>query len=177
MNDRDKLTGALSRNAFLSQLTESIDIVISNHTTLTLLCANVDNMKRFNMHNGYLLGDEMLKKFVARISPLLGEQQSIFRYGGDSFAIISMNSSCQDVSLLAKEICDDVRQNLSPPQPDNCGHKHCKGPVKVTVSIGVAEIEDNMILESILERADQLMYEAKSAGRDRVHTNCKKICK
>lgn len=80
MIGRDELTGAFNRNTFFSELEKSIDVILLNRTKLILLCANIDNMKHFNMHNGYLAGDEMLKYFVSRATSLLGNQQSLFRY-------------------------------------------------------------------------------------------------
>ena len=161
---RDELTGALNRTALFSYLSDRV----KDNANLSLICANIDNMKHFNMHNGHRAGDDLLKRFVTIVKPLLGDNHALFRYGGDSFAIVLLNISQKEVLSLAQEICDISRQKLSPPQLVDCGDPHCMGHAKISVSIGVAESSPGMTSESIVQCAEKYLLKAKLAGRDRV---------
>src|SRR6185369_5164108 len=174
MSNQDELTGALNKEALLNHLSQSVETARSNKTPLILLCANIDNMKHFNAHNGHLLGDEMLKRFVSRAAPMLDQGQLLFRYGGDWFAIVISNKTLKEVALLAEQICNDVRNNLSPAQPDNCGRENCLGPAKISVSIGMAEFEKDMTPVALLKGAEEQLNEAKCAGRDCVYFSYQK---
>lgn len=164
MEDRDTLTGAMNRIALQSYLPDAIN----KNKNVTLICANIDSMKHFNMHNGHLIGDEMLKRFVTIVEPLLDNRHLLFRYAGDSFAIASINSSLEEVQKLAQQLCEVIRNDLSPHQSKHCGDQHCMGPAKISVSIGIASSNQDTSAELLIENAERKMYEAKIAGRDRV---------
>jgi diguanylate cyclase (GGDEF)-like protein len=150
-------------------LPQNIEDALQSQEELFLLCINIDNMKHFNTHNGHVLGDELLKRFVARTTPMLGEQQKLFRYGGDWFAIVSINKTLKEVVLLAQQMCNDVRKNLSPPQPDNCGCKDCLGPASITISVGIAKLETGMTVTTLMHSAEEQLNKAKCSGRDCIY--------
>jgi diguanylate cyclase (GGDEF)-like protein len=174
MSDQDELTGALNRNTFQKHLSQSIANALHSQAKLFLVCANIDNMKHFNAHNGHIKGNEILKRFVARVAPMLGKHQKLFRYAGDSFAIIGFDANAQEVAVLAQQICDDARANLSPPQPEICEYKDCLGPARISVSIGIVELEKGMTTGDFLQRAENQIFEAKSAGGDCIYINNRK---
>ena len=120
------------------------------------------------MHNGHLIGDEMLKRFVTIAKTLLDNRHMLFRYAGDSFAIASINSSLEEVQKLAQQLCEVMRNDLSPHQSKHCGDQHCMGPAKISVSIGIANSNQDTSTELLIENAERKMYEAKIAGKDRV---------
>lgn len=166
MIDRDPLTGVLNRTAFNVRLADTINEARATGSGFALLYVDIDNMKHFNAHNGHLVGDQMLKRFVALVEPLLGKQDFLFRVGGDEFAIILPKFGCEESLHLSQQICGVVREKLTPLQPTHCGDRHCMGPAKISVSIGVALFEQNTSSENLLEIAEEKMYEAKCAGRD-----------
>jgi diguanylate cyclase (GGDEF)-like protein len=168
MNDRDELTGCMNRSAFFSCLAESIKDARKKGSKLALMYVDIDNMKHFNMHNGHSLGDVMLNRFALMVEPLLGDRHLLFRIGGDSFTIILVNTNLEETSRLAQNICDMSRKELSPPQPDTCGDQYCMGPARISASIGVVESDHDMNAEALFQRAEEKMYEAKCAGRDRI---------
>ena len=150
------------------RLADTIDKARTTGSGFALLYIDIDNMKHFNMHNGHLVGNEMLKRFVALVEPLLRDQDSLFRVGGDEFAIISPKSSREESLHLSQQICDLARDMLAPPQPTHCGDRHCMGPAKISASIGIGLFEHNMSAESLLQSVEKKMYDAKCAGRDHV---------
>jgi len=168
MNGRDDLTGVLDKSTFNGHLVEVVTEVRATGSALALLHVDIDNMKHFNLHNGPYLGDELLKRFVTIVKPLLGNRYMLYRPWGDEFTIILPDTTREEALRLAQKICDISRDELAPPQPTNCGDPRCLGPAKISVSIGVAMFEHNMNVESFLQSAEKKMYEAKSLGRDRV---------
>jgi diguanylate cyclase (GGDEF)-like protein len=164
--DRDILTGAMSRNAFLKCITETIGISQEKGSSFVLLYIDIDNMKHFNNHNGHYLGDEMLKRFVTLVTPFLINPNLLFRFGGDEFTIILPNSSCEEALHLSQKICNMAREKLAPSQDPHCGDRYCMGPAKISVSIGISLFEQNMNVESLLRSVEQKMWDAKLAGRD-----------
>ena len=154
MIDRDILTGAMSRGAFFKCITETINISHEKGASFVLLYIDIDNMKHFNNHNGHYLGDEMLRRFVMLVKPLLINPDSLFRFGGDVFVIILPNSSCEEALHLSQKICTIAREKLAPSQDPHCGDKHCMGPAKISVSIGISLFEQNMTVESLLRSVE-----------------------
>ena len=170
--DRDPLTGAMSRASFKQFLADSA----SDGNTPThdpgwiLLYADVDSMKRFNLHNGHSVGDVLLKDFVSLVESLLGiRTHSIFRVGGDKFAIILPGFGRDAAIQLSQQICDLFRERVVPPQPVHCGDPRCMGPAQVSVSIGIELSVQNMHTGNVIDKLDQKMYEARRrSGRGRV---------
>jgi diguanylate cyclase (GGDEF)-like protein len=168
MTDRDSLTGALNRNAFNVRLTEAINEASKTGSGFALLYVDIDNMKRFNNHNGHLVGDQLLKRFVELVRPMLVNQDSLFRVAGDEFAIILPKSGREESLQLSQNICNVAREDIAPQQPAHCGDTHCMGPAKISATIGIGLYEKNVSAESLLETAERKTYEAKLAGKDRV---------
>jgi len=168
MTDHDPYTGVLSRNAFNKHLMAAIEKATTNNSDFSLLYIDIDNMKHFNLHNGHLVGDQLLNNFVELVEPLLQKQGLLFRVGGDEFAVLLHNVGKEESLRLSQQICDITREKVAPHQPIHCGDSHCMGPAKISASIGIARFEHNMSMESFLEKAENKMYEAKIAGRDRV---------
>lgn len=166
--NRDPITGALNRKTYTVRLSEAVNEASKAGFGLALLYVDIDNFKRFNNHNGHLVGDELLKRFVKLVGPLLGNKDSLFRVAGDEFAIIMPESGREESLNLSQRICDIAREKLAPPQPKHCGDEHCMGPAKISTSIGVGLYEKSLSVESLTEMAEKKMYEAKCAGRDRV---------
>jgi diguanylate cyclase (GGDEF)-like protein len=166
MDYKDGLTGVLNKNAFIAFLSKEAATPPSEKTRF-LVCANIDNMKRFNIHNGHQLGDQLLKRFVDMAVSHF-PNGLVFRYGGDSFAVAISGISQTEVARLAHQLCDKAKQDLAPTQPEHCGDKFCIGPAKISVSIGIAGLHSDETAEELIRRADDLIYEAKRTGGGQV---------
>ena len=168
MSDKDELTGALRRDAFIPFLSAEIGKSSVTNMPFFLMCANIDNMKRFNMHNGYLLGDKLLANFVELANSQFDRRFPISRYGGDWFVSIFNEVTIEEAGHLTSGLCDKVRASLSPTQVEHCGDKHCLGPTKVSVSIGVAVWTKGKTVESLFREAEDSLYKAKITSRGKV---------
>jgi diguanylate cyclase (GGDEF)-like protein len=122
---------------------------------------DIDYFKQANDRHGHLHGDKVLitiaKKLESLASKLAGSHCA--RFGGDEFALLLLNVSPQNASLLAEEL----RQLFS-------AHAFEMENSKVSLSIGVASLRSahDLPLESVISHADQALYRAKLLGRNRV---------
>ena len=147
----DGLTGVLNRSHFL-------DTVRATRIDGMMLIIDVDHFKTVNDDLGHDAGDDALKALAARIVDAVDEDDIVGRLGGEEFAVFLPNHDHGHGALKAAHICEHVRKTLVP-----------VGDVRVrlTVSIGGAFHRESAPLGHSLKLADQRLYHAKNAGRDR----------
>tara|TARA_R110001599_G_scaffold108057_3_gene270998 strand:- start:1541 stop:1954 length:414 start_codon:yes stop_codon:yes gene_type:complete len=122
---------------------------------------DLDHFKSINDQFGHAAGDRVLKKFVTLVTRELRSSDLLGRYGGEEFVAVLPETDISSANLLAQRICAVVRKA----QITEIDHE------RWTVSIGVAErFSHERDVAKLLKRADEALYEAKAAGRDRV--NC-----
>lgn len=155
---RDELTGLHNRRFLMSRLHEEYERALRNDTSLGLLMLDIDHFKKVNDEFGHPVGDEVLRSVAQNLAGMLREYDIAGRYGGEEFAVVSAETATEDMFRLAERI----RERIS-------GLKiHGKSAgIHVTVSIGVASLNDYDTMESLLKRADKALYQAKHEGRDR----------
>jgi len=128
---------------------------------LGVLMADLDHFKRVNDTHGHAVGDEVLRETGRRIRGLLRRQDEVGRIGGEEFLMVVGDCDAQSLALAAERI----RRGISdfPIASD-------AGEIRITTSIGGAVTEGTGPVEgkTLIERADQAMYRAKRAGRNRV---------
>ncbi|MES2355245.1 MAG: GGDEF domain-containing protein [Pseudomonadota bacterium] len=162
----DPLTNVMSRENGFAHLSQHIDNAKINNTKVAVLYIDLDNFKPFNVHNGYMKGDLILKNYSSLITPIFQPRYEVFRIGGDEFVIIIPNMADGEAEALAEAICDISRKQLTPPQPVHCGDPHCVGPATLSVSIGIATSLPDDDVKSLLNKAEEKLYAAKTGGRD-----------
>lgn len=126
-----------------------------------VLMADLDHFKQVNDSFGHLVGDQVLRETGSRIRDLLRSHDEVGRFGGEEFLIIVCDC---DLNALVR-VAERVRAGIGGRSIETTA-----GPVHVTLSIGGA-LNDHGCpgnANSLIERADCAMYEAKNAGRDRV---------
>jgi diguanylate cyclase (GGDEF)-like protein len=158
----DVLTGIANRAAFEEQLIEACASARQNHTPIGLILMDLDRFKKLNDTFGHQMGDETLGMVGGVLKQVVTETQFAARYGGEEFALIVINSTARELRALAEEIRLSIAK-LRIPYQDRY--------IPITVSLGAAHMSpDDPDLEprKLLRRADQYLYEAKNAGRNRV---------
>ncbi|MFV1852546.1 MAG: diguanylate cyclase [Thalassospira sp.] len=150
----DDLTGLPGRRALGHAMAE-----LGNQYAIAML--DVDHFKKFNDTYGHDVGDIVLKK-VARELARVGGGGKAFRYGGEEFTVVfagrTAEKAQEPLEALRKRIADN---KITPPEKNKA--------VSVTISVGVSERDDDTTDPwGVLKRADQKLYEAKQAGRNRV---------
>jgi len=151
----DALTGLLNRAA-LSQLQGSPDAWSRlGRGAYTLMLIDVDHFKRVNDRHGHLLGDRALRAVADSVAASIREGDMAVRYGGEEFLVVLPGTRL----ATAAEVGERIRQRVA----------RSALPFALTVSIGVAGGEPGRDEpEQVFDRADQALYRAKAAGRDRL---------
>jgi diguanylate cyclase (GGDEF)-like protein len=161
---RDGLTGCFNRRKF------DIDIAVEVATSkrykkpLSLLMLDIDWFKKYNDFHGHPKGDTLLKNVVNVLTCNVRPSDTVYRYGGEEFAILLPSADRKEASSIAtrawKAISREQFEGEGQSQPDG----------EVTVSIGVATFPaDASDKERLIEAADSALYRAKQSGRNRVY--------
>lgn len=156
----DPLTGASNRRQFLERLDDELARLKRKGGAVTLLMADLDHFKHVNDTYGHAAGDAVLKHFVEIVSDTLRKTDAIGRLGGEEFAIVLPGDGIEGARELAERLRERIK--TSPSIFEN-------KPIQISVSIGIASLSArDPSAEAALKRADEALYSAKKAGRDRV---------
>ena len=156
----DPLTGIANRKAFDAALDAAAKR--PKGEAASLLICDIDHFKRFNDSWGHQTGDQVLRLVAACLSENVKGRDTAARFGGEEFAVLLRGTSLAN----AVRVAEDIRQSVE-------GRKLIKkstGDVlgMITISIGVAELAENEVAESVIRRADACLYGAKNHGRNLV---------
>ena len=157
----DDLTGLFNQRHFYNQLRAEIDRIERYKHPLALLLLDVDNFKIYNDTYGHLAGDKVLAKLGEVIRKSIRKTDSGYRYGGEEFTVILTETRGQDAGIAAERLRKRFAEEIFFPVPLE--------PVRVTVSVGIANYRDGEEITSFVKRADQNMYEAKAKGKNCVY--------
>jgi diguanylate cyclase (GGDEF)-like protein len=157
--NQDGLTGLWNRTYFDVKLDEAVRHARSQGAPLALMMVDIDHFKRINDGYSHLAGDQVLQR-VAREAERCFRlaHDTVARFGGEEFVVLAPGLPFETALRVAQRVCDAVRR-LSWPDIDPS--------MVVTVSIGVAQWAPDMSARDLIESADQQLYAAKRAGRDR----------
>jgi two-component system cell cycle response regulator len=155
----DPLTGALNRRALDETLARAISAERRHHAGLALGICDIDEFKKVNDAHGHQVGDQVLCELVARLSTGVRGHDVVSRFGGDEFVVL-MEQLGQAGPQSAYE---RLRRSVADrPMPTTAGE------LPVTISIGVSIWRDDVTAVQLLAGADDALYLAKRAGRNRV---------
>jgi len=129
---------------------------------ITVMMLDLDFFKDVNDKYGHVVGDEILTEFAARISNLVRKYDLFARYGGEEFILVAPRLSFEN----AKKLADRIRFVI-----ESCPFIYDRHEIAITVSIGTAsqrQITKN--LKDFIASADEMLYTAKSNGRNRVES-------
>lgn len=158
LRSRDALTGAYGRVEMLPELREWLELAQRGVQRCCIAFMDLDHFKAINDTYGHQVGDAVLAGAVRYLSRHLRPYDKVFRYGGDEF-LISLPGA--DLAI-AQKVIRRVREGLaSSPLVDT------PGALVVTASFGLALLDPDVLMETSIERADQALLLAKTAGRNR----------
>ena len=153
---RDDLTKLFNSRHFFEQIRSEIDRATRYEHALSLLLLDVDHFKNYNDNHGHLEGDKVLMQLGEVVRKCLRANDSGYRYGGDEFTVILPETRGSEAMTVAERIRDGFHAlDFS----TESGKK-----VRLSVSIGITEIQPNETWENLTKRADAAMYEAKKGG-------------
>ena len=155
----DNLTQLANRNYIESELKKRFEEKKRFKIPFGLLFMDIDHFKRFNDTYGHDVGDDVLK-FVAETVTVNARPFDLFgRWGGEEFIGIIRNVGATDLGLIADRIRILVATSYI---------IHENQHLNLTISIGATMVEANDTIDSIIKRADTLLYKSKQSGRNRV---------
>ncbi|WP_321351542.1 GGDEF domain-containing protein [Halopseudomonas oceani] len=155
----DTLTGAGNRLALNQNLERDIRSSKRSGQPLSLMVLDVDHFKSVNDRYGHAYGDEALKAMVDCVTATLRNVDCLYRLGGEEFVVLLNNTDAEACHLVAERI----RQSIEELQFQIDGQ-----PLPMTASLGHATLRSQDDARSLLDRADQRMYQAKRNGRNQV---------
>jgi two-component system cell cycle response regulator len=157
----DQLTGLYNRRFLNAQLGPLAQRAQCGGDPVSVMIIDLDHFKRVNDTHGHDVGDAILREFAVRLATNVRPSDFACRFGGEEFVVI-MPRTMGDVACLAAE---RLRRHIcaAPFQTPRLS-----SPLDVTISVGVASAEAGDDADTLLKRADEALYEAKHAGRNRV---------
>jgi two-component system cell cycle response regulator len=162
MATTDGLTGLTNHRTFQERFADLLERARRHgHRAAVLLC-DVDFFKKVNDNYGHPVGDEVLRRVARVLGDVARKIDIVARYGGEEFAVVLENLGIDQ----ARQVGDRMRQEVGRLEIETD-----KGPLKVTMSVGVSSFPDDGADRAVLiERADHALYHAKHSGRNRVVT-------
>jgi diguanylate cyclase (GGDEF)-like protein len=165
----DPLTGMYNRRYFNHRLMEEIQRARRYEVPFSVFLLDIDHFKKVNDTYGHQVGDMVLKKIGSVIVNSVRELDVVIRYGGEEILVILPSTKVAE----AVELAERLRQKIEETVMVDPNLVKERPAIHVTVSIGVTEfrLHEDLDTETIVERADKYLYQAKSEGRNRVIFN------
>jgi diguanylate cyclase (GGDEF)-like protein len=155
----DGLTGLWNRAAILDILERERDRARREGRPLSVVLADLDHFKRINDTHGHLAGDQVLRQAAQRMQGMLRPYDMVGRYGGEEFLVVLPGCDGRSAVGLAERLRRAIADE--PIQVD-------KGRIAVTLSLGISSFTgEGPTAADLLRIADEALYRAKAAGRDR----------
>lgn len=151
----DRLTGLWNRHHFEAEAWREMQRAMRYGQAASLLLIDADRFKSINDHHGHLVGDEVLKELAKQAGDCLRASDLLCRWGGEELVVL-VPEGISDAFAIAEKL----RQTIENGSFSTIG--------KISISIGVAELQATDDLSSWIQRADEALYRAKENGRNRV---------
>ncbi len=158
----DALTSLPNRRSFDSKLVEAIAEAAKSGQPLSLAFGDVDHFKKFNDTWGHKLGDEVLRYVASTMVQHYGSLGTPARFGGEEFVVLLPQRTTAEAEKMTQRFCERLSSRVLKTRTDG------KEIGKITMSLGIATLLPGETPVAFIERADEAMYEAKKAGRNRV---------
>jgi diguanylate cyclase len=156
----DELTGLPNRRAFVQRLDQELSRCQRTGQPLAMVLLDIDNFKRVNDQHGHYVGDMILRSYAQGMVQELRQHDLLARYGGEEFVLLLPGTLVDDARNAMEKLAGRIRQ-----QPFDAGDTHIDLP---TFSAGIACLRPGEPAMSLINRADQSLYQAKRHGRNRI---------
>ena len=159
---KDALTKVYNRKYFVERLSAEVAYAHRHKTPLSIVLFDLDHFKKVNDTHGHLAGDVVLRVVAAQVQRTIRTEDVLARYGGEEFVLLVRGIPHSNVNHFAERVRKAVERLVIP-------WEHMQ--LRATISVGVASLSecgDAAAGETVLHRADERLYKAKSGGRNRV---------
>lgn len=153
--EHDSLTDLLNKGAFNRILADKI----GKNKPFSLVVADIDEFKIINDMHGHAFGDEIIKLVAQKMQEIFGNNDSVFRVGGDEFAVIIEAESKNSREVVNSKFAE-LKNELNHLQTDNLAG--------ITVSAGAAFFDGGIKSDDLFKNADKSLYRAKNNGKDSI---------
>jgi diguanylate cyclase len=155
----DGLTGLFNRRAFDQRLEEMFMAFRGGGRSFVVALVDIDRFKLINDTHGHQAGDQVLRQLASLLRTQLNRAVIVARFGGEEFAAI-----LDGPLRVAAERMNELRRLVErePMDGDQTG-------LRITISVGLSEPRDDLVVGPLLRRADESLYAAKNMGRNRVY--------
>jgi diguanylate cyclase (GGDEF)-like protein len=156
---RDALTEAYNKAYFLEAIDREISYAQRHGQTLCLIMFDIDHFKKVNDTYGHQAGDLVLKLVSRAVHRVVRREDIFARYGGEEFAVLLRNTKAEKAFILAERI----RRVIEKLEVVHDGRR-----IPITISLGISNTAKNLQNpDAVIEAADEQLYRAKHAGRNR----------
>jgi diguanylate cyclase (GGDEF)-like protein/PAS domain S-box-containing protein len=152
----DELTRVKNRKAYNLKIKSLLAVFERYQTPFSIISIDIDDFKNINDNFGHDVGDKVLQNFAALLEKNIRETDHLFRIGGEEFVILSESKTKVDAIQLAEKLRYIVASTVLLPK------------INVTISLGICEVTEGDSPNTIAKRVDNLLYEAKSDGKNKV---------
>ena len=160
----DDLSGLYNRRHFDHMLQVTMDLFTRKRigglkADFCLIIMDVDNLKEINDTYGHVMGDSVIRYIAGQLTANTRSSDYAFRYGGDEYALILQETDLSVGRMLGERLRSIIEKSV--PVIDGV-------EIPLTVSLGIADYRDEKTICDLVRKADRLLYQAKSEGRNRV---------
>lgn len=155
----DPLTHLSNRRDALCILKHEQTRITRNREPLAIALCDVDHFKKINDQYGHNAGDAVLVELAKLFATNLREQDCVARWGGEEFLFIFPQTLAKNANVIAEKIKNKLQDHVVNYE----GEK-----IKVTVSMGIEQLNDNQNIDELINNADKYLYQAKNAGRNQI---------
>jgi len=156
----DALTDLYNRHYFYEMAPKMLSGASALHEPLSIAIIDIDRFKRINDRHGHLFGDRVLRTIAKILKKSVRKSDILVRFGGEEFLIMMPNTTEKRAFVIMEKLRDIVANMVFPLNRSD--------QVRVTISSGIAEFENDMTLDRLIKAADVALYRAKESGRNRV---------
>jgi diguanylate cyclase (GGDEF)-like protein len=167
----DGLTGLYNRRFITELLTIEVERALRSGRPMSVIAIDIDHFKRVNDSFGHPAGDAVLIEVGRRILSALRSSDVLARTGGEEFLVLAHDTETEAALEVAERIRHAVSASPTGLTPASGLASDRVPNVSMTVSIGLATLEEEDTFDRLARRADRALYAAKEGGRDRVMTS------
>jgi two-component system cell cycle response regulator len=159
MTITDGLTDVSNKKQLDTVLLKEIPRALRHGRQLALVMIDIDHFKDINDTYGHLAGDSVLRELAMILQKRLRPDDELGRYGGEEFCAILPETPLDGATRIGEELRKMVEEHSFVVEGER---------IKVTISVGVAELQKGMDIKAFYKAADDMLYQAKRTGRNRV---------
>ena len=156
---RDALTGTGNRIAMDQTLSREVEVARRHLLPLSILMLDLDHFKRINDEHGHSVGDDALRAVATALKNSLRNVDMVFRFGGEEFLVLLSSTPLQAACMVGERLRQAVEE---------LDYRHAGEPLKLSISLGCADLRPGEGSDDLLRRVDEALYEAKRDGRNRL---------